>query len=282
MDYARPDAWDELATALRNQFVPKPAQECGHVECEPGWSWDPTMSDFDAWLVISGQGHASVGAERISLRPGTLVLMRPGDTGSFRQDPSDRISVVYSHFDFTAPDGGGVVAVPPDWLPSRHIAIEHPAQLSELMLRVVRMGRDPHPLRVAERSAVFFSVLAEIYRQDARAQGFPVDVMDPRLQDVVDYVRSHPGLRPTLTEAADIAGLSAPHLSRLFSRQLGSSFREFVLESRLERAHHLLTETSMTVGEVAKALGYHDLFLFSRQVRQRFGQPPSRLRGTAR
>jgi len=279
MDYASPHSWQELAELLRTRFIPAAADECNHVECELGWSWDPVLPDYDAWLVIAGRGRGRVGDEAWALGPGSLVVLRPGDVGSFRQDPADRLIVVSCHFDFVAPGGTERVAVPSEWLPSRHIPVPNPAQLIDSMLRMVRMGRDPHPLRRAERSGWFVSVLAEIYRQDARAAGSPVDVLDQRVQEVIDHVRSQLSHRPTLAEAATIAGLSPAHLSRLFSQQLGMSFRQFVLEARLDRARHLLTETGMSVGEVARALGYQDVFLFSRQIRDRFGQPPSRLRG---
>jgi AraC-like DNA-binding protein len=59
---------------------------------------------------------------------------------------------------------------------------------------------------------------------------------------------------------------------------MGTSLRSYGLDLRLERAHHLLVETSMTITEIARALGYSDLFLFSRQFRQRYGQPPRALR----
>ena len=34
----------------------------------------------------------------------------------------------------------------------------------------------------------------------------------------------------------------------------------------------------MTVGQIARALGYPDVFLFSRQFSRHFGAPPSSLR----
>lgn len=277
MDYGSPGAWESLVDHLERRHAPVP-RGCDRVNCEPGWTWTPTLPDYDLWFVIAGRGHARLRDRDISLRPGTLLALRPGDDGAFDQEPTDRLTVLYCHFGFVDVASGRPVAVEEDWLPSRHVPVTGVAHLSQLMHRIIRLSRDPHPMRRLERSAAFLTALIEVYLQDARAQGHPVPYLDPRIQEVIDYIRDEPGRRPTLTEAARIARLSPAHLSRLFSRQLGTSFRQFVVEARLERAHGLLTETTMTVTEISAALGYTDVFLFSRQFRKRYGQPPSRAR----
>ena len=73
-------------------------------------------------------------------------------------------------------------------------------------------------------------------------------------------------------------GLSPRQLSRLFRTELGTTFRDFVVEVRLQRAHTLLAETPMTVTQIATALGYPDHVLLSRQFSARFGQPPTAVR----
>jgi AraC-like DNA-binding protein len=257
---------DELVDRLA-RHPPRPLPECGRVECEPGWSWQPTMPDHDAWLVVHGRGHAWLPDGEADLQAGSLVLLRPGDTGRFQQDPLARLTVIYCHF-----------ALDVDVSPPRHRRLRHVAPVADLMGRLVRLNRDPHPLRRLDAAAVLLMLLAEVYRQDAQALGEDTEMIDPRVQEVLEYIHASPGRRPSLDEAAGVAGLSPITLSRLFTRQLGVSFRQYVLQARLERARELLGETTMTVGQIARALGYPDVFLFSRQFSRHFGAPPSSLR----
>jgi len=259
-------ALDEVVARL-GRHPPQPSPECGRVECEPGWSWQPIMRDHDAWLVLRGRGHASLPDGEVELRAGTLVVLRPGDTGHFRQDTRARLTVLYCHFSLDA-----------ELSPPRHRQLLHVAPVADLMTRLVRLNRDPHPLRRLDATAVLLMLLSEIYRQDAQARGEDIEMIDSRIQEVIEFVHANPGRRPTLDEAASIAGLSPPTLSRLFTRQLGVSFRHYVLQARLERSRQLLDETTMTVGQIARALGYPDVFLFSRQFSRHFGEPPSSLR----
>jgi AraC-like DNA-binding protein len=278
VDYGAPDVWSQLARRIGVDVVPRTTSNCARVECEPGWSWNPQLVDHDAWLVLAGRGAAVVGGTTAELRPGSLMLLRPGDSGRFTQQPDDRLTVAFCHFGFVEPVTGAPTAVDARWLPSRHVIFDNVALVGDPLQRAIRLARDQHPLRQLEASAMLTCALVEAYVQDARACGQAADLIDPRVQDVVDFVRDHPQRRPTLTEAARRAALSPARLSRLFSEQMGTSFRDFVLSTRLEHARYLLTETSMTVAAISDALGYTDVFLFSRQFRRRYGEPPSHLR----
>ncbi|MGL5929961.1 MAG: helix-turn-helix domain-containing protein, partial [Dermatophilaceae bacterium] len=146
------------------------------------------------------------------------------------------------------------------------------------MTALIRLAGARRPLVHVERAALLQLALVEVYRQQAAGTGAPNAARDLRLERVISTLRADPSHRVTLAEAARWAEMSPQYFSRTFSAQTGRSFRDFVLANRLDRAHTLLTESTMTVGEVARALGYPDTYLFSRQVAARFGRPPSRLR----
>ena len=105
--------------------------------------------------------------------------------------------------------------------------------------------------------------------------------VDPRIEELTQYLRSRPSVRMSVDEAAQRVGLSADYFSRLFASEIGESFRAYAVRVRLERALLLLEETGMGVGEIAESLGYRDVYLFSRQFRAAFGFPPSQVRKKA-
>jgi len=269
--------WAELIS-LVSANPPRPASECGSFECEPDWSWRRRFSDFDAWLVVHGSGHGSINDERADVQPGSLLVLRPGDEVTMDQDPRDRLSVLAVHFAFRDARTGEAVEPEPRWLPDRNTLLPQLAPVVDLMRRLVRLSRDPHPLRRLEADGAMLALLAEIYRQQATAVGQRIPMIDSRLQDVIEAVAANPARRFGLAEAAGIADLPAVRFSRLFKRLVGVTFRQFVVQVRLERAKTLLEETTMSVSQIARALGYPDAFTFSRQFRDHYGQPPSALR----
>jgi transcriptional regulator GlxA family with amidase domain len=136
-------------------------------------------------------------------------------------------------------------------------------------------GRDG-PLVPVARAARLTVVLTELWLAGHDGGGFAEP--DPRISAVMSLIHSEPGRRRALAQAADLVNLGPQHFSRLFRRSTGTSYRDFCLSVRLERARWLLTDTSMTVTAIARALGYSDVYLMSRQIRARFGQSPRELR----
>lgn len=277
MDYERPGTWDELARALELRFTPVPCGVFGHVTCEPGWSWRFHHHDYDMWLVSGGRGSIVIDGQPIAVSAGSLVIIRAGDRGYGEQDYRDRLTVTFTHFSFVRPGTTEPVDVPPEWLPSRHIRLKDPPAVQEPLLNVVRLREQNDGFASLQARIWLSQALAEAYRQDAAAKGQGPRLIDPRVVEVMRYVRSRPSERPTLKQAADVARVSPSHLRRLFASELGTSYRAFVVRARMERAQFLLRHSMMTVGEVARALGYTDPALFSHQFRKHYGVPPSRI-----
>ena len=78
--------------------------------------------------------------------------------------------------------------------------------------------------------------------------------------------------------------VSPRYVQRLFDES-GSTFTEYVMEQRLERAYRLLRDPRLadrTMTTIAFASGFNDLSHFQRRFRGRFGTPPSELRAAAR
>lgn len=73
-------------------------------------------------------------------------------------------------------------------------------------------------------------------------------------------------------------GMSRRQIERLFEREVGRSPSRYYLELRLERAHLLLTSSSLPVLEIAIACGFASASHFSKVYRQVYGCNPSRTR----
>ena len=100
-------------------------------------------------------------------------------------------------------------------------------------------------------------------------------VTDTAVDEVARQIRQDPSRDWTVTEMARRAALSRAQFTRRFVAQLGMSPAQYLIQSRIDRAHQLLTDSGMTVTQTAAALGYTDVPYFSRQYKQRTGRSPS-------
>ncbi len=79
---------------------------------------------------------------------------------------------------------------------------------------------------------------------------------------------------------ARYVGLSRRQLERLFRKHLGRTPAQYYLELRLERARHLLYQTTMPIMNVAFATGFVSASHFSTCYRQLYGRTPRAERTT--
>ncbi|GAA1955123.1 AraC family transcriptional regulator [Agromyces allii] len=250
----------------------------GRRECEPGWEWNPTLDDYDFWYVIAGSGALSIndGPQR-QLEPGSLAVLRPGDHVQATQDSTARLTVLYCHFEFVDRTTGLPVTLPPESMPGPLLTVKQVGPIADALYRIVRRLRDRSALGHYAAGGMLMELLAQVYVQDAAQRGGAQGI-DTRLQDAIELILDRPARRSSLDEVARAVGLSADQLSRLFVTQLGTTFRRFTVDARLDRACELLQHTVMTVSQISLVLGYSDQFLFSRQFRARYGEPPSAYR----
>ncbi|CAH2598970.1 GlxA family transcriptional regulator [Rhodovastum atsumiense] len=84
-----------------------------------------------------------------------------------------------------------------------------------------------------------------------------------------------------IPEIASRLGLTVRHLERLFQEALSTSPASAYRDLRLRYATWVLSNTDLSVTEVALQAGFADCAHFSRQFRKAYGHPPSRRRQDA-
>jgi YesN/AraC family two-component response regulator len=117
-------------------------------------------------------------------------------------------------------------------------------------------------------------------REPLGAESHVPRAVHPSIARAVTYAGEHFTESITLSEIAREAFLSKFHFCRLFHREMGFSFREYLQGLKIRRAKALLADPSLSVTEVAYAAGFNDLSNFDKVFRKIVGVPPSAYRRT--
>jgi AraC-like DNA-binding protein len=83
----------------------------------------------------------------------------------------------------------------------------------------------------------------------------------------------------SLGEIAGAAGLSAPYFSTIFKEEMGENLSAYLNRLRVEKAGHMLTETALTLSEIASSCGFEDQSWFSKIFKSYAGISPGKYRG---
>lgn len=95
---------------------------------------------------------------------------------------------------------------------------------------------------------------------------------------VMNYIETHYHEKIPFNELAELCGMRASQFSRLFKREHGMTFREFLIRYRIDKAKHFLQHPSASIVDVAFAVGFNDHSHFSRMFRRYVGMSPSTFR----
>lgn len=96
---------------------------------------------------------------------------------------------------------------------------------------------------------------------------------DRRLQQVCQRVLDNPGAAHTIAQLADQAGASSRTMIRLFQRQTGLRYRQWLQQVQLAEALARL-DRGESITNISRALGYARPGAFSAMFRKHFGRSP--------
>ncbi|HSH57881.1 MAG TPA: AraC family transcriptional regulator [Halomonas sp.] len=95
------------------------------------------------------------------------------------------------------------------------------------------------------------------------------------------FIETHLAHRLSVADLARVVCLSEAHFRHCFRQQTGLTPWQYVRRRRLEAARRLLDDTHLSLTEIAELTGFSSQSALSRACRERYGQPPSRLRRRA-
>ena len=107
-------------------------------------------------------------------------------------------------------------------------------------------------------------------------------IEDPRLGRAAAAMQARPEHGFSLTELAEVAGMSRSVFAARFVRTVGQSPMEFLKALRLGRAAELLRRTDLPVKSVSPRVGYSSRSAFTRAFVARHGVGPMAFRAAAR
>jgi AraC-like DNA-binding protein len=141
-----------------------------------------------------------------------------------------------------------------------------------------RPRKDTSPATECRIQALLLGLIARLLEtlDQGRVQAFQPEYY--RLKNAFDFMQTHFRENPPLETIAAQVGLAPNYFHRRFRKLFGTTPFNFMLAQRLNHARHLLGSTTLSVKEIAAAVGYDDPTYFSRVFAQQMEMPASEYR----
>jgi AraC family transcriptional regulator of arabinose operon len=99
--------------------------------------------------------------------------------------------------------------------------------------------------------------------------------------DLKSYIETNYNRPLSLKDLAARVHLSVPHLCACFKQHFGVAVMRYVIQLRLHQAVYLLQDRALNVTEIARQVGYDDIFYFSKLFKTHYGVSPRNARSAA-
>lgn len=94
-------------------------------------------------------------------------------------------------------------------------------------------------------------------------------------RQVANYIRDHYRQELSVQGIADILGLNRSYMTSRFTLENGISPSKYLSQIRMEKASEYLLTTDLTISAIAEAVGFQDVFYFSRLFKKHKKMSPS-------
>lgn len=222
--------------------------------------------------IVSGTGHVQLNDTHFSPRAGDVYFLPQGTNhhyASDRQDPWEKIWLnVSGEWLQQLSEQYGITGV--HYFPSLDI--------SDLLTKFQYYASHPATQNAAEKcvalvNEIFFRMSCAL-DEEKNSKKTPVQIM-------LDYIELHETDVIRLEQLAAACQKSPSQAERLFRAELGIPPYRYVLNRKIELAGQLLSETGMSVRDVASYLSFEDEFYFSGLFRRKTGLSPTQYRKAA-
>lgn len=253
--------------------------QSGRYRCGSDWVWNKTGSpaqDFDLLVIMDGRGWLQNNDVTYELSAGDVFLLRGWEDYVGNTDKTHPLRVVFAHFEY-CDTRGKIVRPEESKLPPLYRKMNDFSFFLKMLDRVVDYYQDS---AIIESERWLSAALGELDYQERmeRIDNSHEDKVAKYINRVAREIRENPGFAYHLPDLASAISYSSDHFSKLFKARINVTFRDHLIDSRMEMAKLHLRSSSAKVSKIAEMLGYSDIYLFSKQFKKKTGITPTRYR----
>ena len=213
---------------------------------------------YEICYAVSGGIDITINETLYSLSEGEAVIIFPRQIHSYKSDENSVTHIITFMPSFI----GEFSKLYGNMLPSDNRMVNFKRNKDMLM-----------PNNEISKKGLLYSVLGEL-TENTEFSPVQDNGEAELLIQILSFIEHEYANDCTLKRAATTLSYGYTYLSKLFKKNMGVGFTEYVARYRINRAVFMLTETDMRVKDVAACCGYDSLCSFNRNFKAFTGITP--------
>ncbi|MHB8962904.1 MAG: AraC family transcriptional regulator [Saccharofermentanales bacterium] len=274
---------------FNNEYISEPVQygpillwQVGDIGCDPGYVVkDHKQYCYELTCVVEGRGEIASDLQSYEIHKGQVYLNRPGEIHRITSDLREPIRYFFLGFDFNMKENTGLWSgIKKVFDQTNTVIVNDNVRISDYFSSLFdeMMTNDDISDEMIRYS--IYQILLLFYRASALKEteryvpGGNMDVSRQLVYSILNYIDTNMFAIENLSDIAEQVGYSYYYISRLFSRVVGKSLRDYYQDKRFEKAADLLGK-NIHAKEAAIILKYKSLNSFSKAFSSYYGMSPT-------
>ena len=236
------------------------------------------LTEYELFVMTEGTLYITYNEEDFTIHTGEYLILPPSE-GWRKGFKESYCSFYWMHFIVPEYKKVEVDGMQTFYVIPQTGAIRKPEKMVILMKQLQDLVKNNYPK--VSLNALTTTIIAELYGQILKKETIGAKSLQKQFyMDIMDYVQLNKAKNLKVKDVAAYFGYNEKYLSRLFTENSGMSLKEYIIETKIEGANYMLTDTNESIANIASALGFEDSNNFSRTYKKYTGLTPSKYRDT--
>lgn len=219
-------------------------------------------------IVKDGKGTVTLSDKRMTLAKGNGLIIDQGENIKIKADNIEPFTLIYIHI--TGKSTGNILANIEKRENGPLLNLGTNSKVSDTAYDLIIECSKPY--RTDYSIMLFFYDF--INSVDEQYMERKIPTKNAYMTRAVEYIKQNYNKNISVENIANLLGIERSYLSRLFKTYKNKSTQNYIIDYRMYKAKRMFEEEDMNVSQVCAAVGYTNIYCFSRIFKSRVGMPP--------
>lgn len=241
------------------------------------WEKGRILNEFQINYVTRGSGIYETRDGRYPIKPGSLLISKPGEWHRYKPLTGTGWTENYVGFDGSIPRN--ILKTDNPYALKPVLQIGNREEFIDTYHKIFEMILEEKPGFQQVASGMIMKLLGYMVSLE-KQKNFTGKRVERTIRDACFEMRENIGAEIDFKEYAQDQNIGYSYFRKMFKQYTGIAPVQYHLDLKIRRARDLLVSSDLSIKEIAFQVGFHSIHYFSRCFKKKTGRSPSEFRNS--